>query len=736
MEPRALTQIGPYPVRRFVAEGGMAWVFEVVDPKLEAARALKLLKPEVQALGLLPRFEFEARILAQLDDENLVRVYDFDVDPGTGCPFYTMTLVEGETLAQRIQRAGPLPWAEAVGIFRGILAGLARLHARGIVHRDVKPSNILVRRDGTALLADVGIARAPDPTNRTATHITLGTPEYMAPEQGEPGAVSTASDVFSTGLTLYHALTGHSIYEEIEGLDSRNFHSILMYLGGLQRSRAEFGFHFSAGVPRALREVVRRSCRISPKERFTEARELRSALSLPAPAERRRGLALVGTTLLVTLSMGAGLLDAAVGPRRDLGPGPEPDESRSWAVALVESAEARSLEGLGDDLRGWRGDLVAADAVLEWAREARAHGYGEARAYEMVARDRYEEICADVNGSFLGPELRRGRHAALEELDALQESVQTLLADTSSTEVETLIPLRARLEEAREAPPHDSPCEWGRVADAALVEVERLAAEVEETRDVLLPEMRRVVESARAEAVAARRRARGAPELGPARAMLQHGDARRAEGDLAGAFAEYVNAKIAFFDAVASIPPAPKQRPAPKQPPAPKKLPLRKEPPAPRGSPGPSSDELGGAGRTTPESAAPSAPQAQDLEEEGPPLVPPEPESEESIEAALGRYESAYEACAVDDLRGTWNMSRTDETFVRFHCSRCAVEVEIEVGEISRDGDRATADVVQRIGCRESDRRVVQNLTAGLFQREDGTWSIHSFWSAERTARP
>jgi serine/threonine protein phosphatase PrpC len=158
MNPTELTQIGPYRVRRFVAEGGMAWVFEVVDPRFDATRALKMLKPTASVGDDFTRFEAEASLLAGISHPNLITIFDFGRDDATGCYYYTMTYVDSPPLSQRgvltLEQAGPL--------FLDVLAGLAVLHERGVVHRDIA-RNVLLTTDGRAVLADLGTRRPVAP---------------------------------------------------------------------------------------------------------------------------------------------------------------------------------------------------------------------------------------------------------------------------------------------------------------------------------------------------------------------------------------------------------------------------------------------------------------------------------------------------------------------------------------------------------------------------------------------
>jgi serine/threonine protein kinase len=274
VKPEELRQIGPYPVRQFIAEGGMAWVFEVVDPRFNARRALKMLKPSAAGGEEFRRFESEARLLAALDHPNLVTIFDFGKDESTGCYYYTMQFIDGPPLSQR----GPIPLPEAGPLFLDVLAGLAALHDAGVVHRDIKPANVLLTSDGRALLADLGIARVQEEASLTRTGMAIGTALYMSPEQARGKPVGPSGDVFSMGLSIYQVLTGQTVYDATGDVDSTSGQDVILYLGSLIHSGSELKIPFPATIPPAVRSVIRRACRFDPAQRYRDAREMHNAL--------------------------------------------------------------------------------------------------------------------------------------------------------------------------------------------------------------------------------------------------------------------------------------------------------------------------------------------------------------------------------------------------------------------------------------------------------------------------
>ena len=195
---------GRYRPLRLLGMGGMARVFLAEDERLGRRVAVKRLhadSPEEMAR----RFQREARIGASLNHANLVSVYDVDTDGES--VLIVMEYVEGPTLAEEL-KAGPLKEPRVASIVADVGSALDHAHAHGVVHRDVKPANILLRRDGAVKLADLGIATAAEHTQITASGTVMGTAAYMAPEQLEGGEVGVAADVYSLSAVAFEALSG------------------------------------------------------------------------------------------------------------------------------------------------------------------------------------------------------------------------------------------------------------------------------------------------------------------------------------------------------------------------------------------------------------------------------------------------------------------------------------------------------------------------------------------------
>jgi serine/threonine protein kinase len=196
-----------YRLEARIGAGGMSTVYRALDETLQRQVAIKLMNREVAAdSDQLERFRREARAVAQLSHPHVVGVIDAGEDEGR--PYIVFECVEGETLKERIRRIGRLPIAEAVAYAIEIARALGAAHARHIVHRDVKPQNVLIDEEGSAKVTDFGIARTLDEEGLTADGRVLGTTDYVSPEQALGQPVTGQSDLYSLGVVLYEMLTG------------------------------------------------------------------------------------------------------------------------------------------------------------------------------------------------------------------------------------------------------------------------------------------------------------------------------------------------------------------------------------------------------------------------------------------------------------------------------------------------------------------------------------------------
>jgi eukaryotic-like serine/threonine-protein kinase len=198
---------GRYRLDAQVGSGGMSTVYRAFDSTLERRVAIKLMHRDIAGdHDQLERFRREARAVAQLSHPHIVGVIDAGEEDGR--PYIVFEYVEGETLKDRIRRLGRLPVDEAIAYAIEIARALSAAHARGIVHRDVKPQNVLVDEEGSAKVTDFGIARSMDDSGLTAEGRVLGTTDYVSPEQALGHGVNGQSDIYSLGVVLYEMLTG------------------------------------------------------------------------------------------------------------------------------------------------------------------------------------------------------------------------------------------------------------------------------------------------------------------------------------------------------------------------------------------------------------------------------------------------------------------------------------------------------------------------------------------------
>src|SRR5689334_16086609 len=216
--PDSLGRLGPYEVKGLLGRGGMAVVLKAIDPALNRTVAIKVLAVHLASCGAArQRFLREARAAAAVVHEHVVAVHA--VEETAGLPYLVMEYVPGPSLQERLDRHGPLAVPEILRIGMQAAAGLAAAHAQGLVHRDVKPANILLENGvERARLTDFGLARAADDASLTQSGTVAGTPAFMSPEQAEGKQVDHRSDLFSLGSVLYAMCTGRPPFRASTGM--------------------------------------------------------------------------------------------------------------------------------------------------------------------------------------------------------------------------------------------------------------------------------------------------------------------------------------------------------------------------------------------------------------------------------------------------------------------------------------------------------------------------------------
>jgi serine/threonine-protein kinase len=264
---------GRYRVERTLGHGGMAAVYLAHDAELERPVAVKVLAEHLASdEAFRQRFLREARMAAKLSHPNVVHVYDQGDEDGQ--PFIVMEYVEGVTLGDELKRSGPLAPARVVDLALQICGGLEHAHASGLVHRDVKPGNLLLRADGTVKIADFGIARAAQATKLTQIGSVLGTAAYLAPEQAAGEQVTAAADIYSLGCVLFELLTGRTPYV-FETLPELVFKQREEPITPIRELRPE--------VPAELEAAVMHCLARNPEYRPASAAELAQELAAGSP---------------------------------------------------------------------------------------------------------------------------------------------------------------------------------------------------------------------------------------------------------------------------------------------------------------------------------------------------------------------------------------------------------------------------------------------------------------------
>ncbi|MGD1110687.1 MAG: protein kinase, partial [Mycobacterium sp.] len=200
---------GRYLVQSKIASGGTSTVYRGLDTRLDRPVALKVMDSRYAGDDqFLTRFQLEARTVARLKNPGLVAVYDQGLDARH--PFLVMELIEGGTLRELLTERGPMPPHAVASVLRPVLGGLAAAHRAGLVHRDVKPENVLISDDGEVKIADFGLVRAVAAAGITSASVILGTAAYLSPEQVRDGNAGPRSDVYSLGILTYELFTGRT----------------------------------------------------------------------------------------------------------------------------------------------------------------------------------------------------------------------------------------------------------------------------------------------------------------------------------------------------------------------------------------------------------------------------------------------------------------------------------------------------------------------------------------------
>ncbi len=297
---------GRYRLVEELGQGGMATIFRSVDTQLGRDVAVKLLRPEyLRDPDFSSRFRQEAQNAASLNHPNVVSVFDYGEDPSG--PYIVMEFVDGEDLATILRRNGSLPPSQAARIAGAVARALAAAHARGIVHRDVKPGNVLIGRDGRVKVVDFGIARAVAEAQMTLPGTTLGSVHYFSPEQARGETATNESDIYALGIVLYEMLTGTRPWEGDSAAG--------VALARLSGSTPDPAL-VRPSVPPDVAAITRKALAPLPVDRFASAASMADALEMSRTGGGAAAAGAAGAAGAAVGAAAAGRVAASAGVAR------------------------------------------------------------------------------------------------------------------------------------------------------------------------------------------------------------------------------------------------------------------------------------------------------------------------------------------------------------------------------------------------------------------------------------
>src|SRR5215471_16605982 len=259
-----------YEILQLLGQGGMGAVYKARDTELDRIVALKLIRPELaRNPEMLRRFKQELILARQVTHKNVIRI--FDLGQSDGIKFITMDFVQGKDLRALLQEKGKFPPKEAAQIMLQICRALEAAHSEHVIHRDLKPQNIMLDQRGRVFVMDFGIARSAPLPGMTQTGALVGTPEYMSPEQARGEKLDERSDIFSLGVIFYEILTGKSPYPSDAPLAT---------LWKRMQERVTPPSQLEPTLPSELNDIVLKALEIEPENRFARAREMAHQLEI------------------------------------------------------------------------------------------------------------------------------------------------------------------------------------------------------------------------------------------------------------------------------------------------------------------------------------------------------------------------------------------------------------------------------------------------------------------------
>ena len=374
-----------YEILQLLGEGGMGTVYKARDREVDRLIALKVIRPELaQNADALHRFKQELVLARQVTHRNVIRI--FDLGEADGMKFITMEFIDGRDLKSLIREKGKFAPRDAIQIVAQVCKALEVSHAEGVIHRDLKPQNIMVDEQGKVSVMDFGIARSTEMVGgMTQTGALVGTPEYMSPEQAKGQHLDARSDLFSLGIIFYELLTGNSPFKADTAMAT---------LWKRTHEAARPPIELESGIPQAVSDMVVKCLEIDRERRYQtvadfakdlEAWQAGTSVSAATPMQRRlRNAAPFGKWLIPALAIGIAVGAFVAIKKFGSHPGPKADQSAQPGIAL---AILPFRNASGDPSLDWLGASLADMLSTDVGQSAHLH---------PVSSDRLRQVLHDL----------------------------------------------------------------------------------------------------------------------------------------------------------------------------------------------------------------------------------------------------------------------------------------------------------------------------------------------------
>jgi eukaryotic-like serine/threonine-protein kinase len=386
------TKLGArYEIMQLLGEGGMGAVYKAMDHEVERVVALKIIRPELAVREeILARFKQELILARRITHKNVIRI--FDLGEAEGLKFITMEFIEGKDLSSLIKEKGRLSFEQCAEVMSQTCTALDAAHSEGVVHRDLKPQNIMVDKNGRVIVMDFGIARTVEQGGMTNTGALIGTPDYMSPEQVMGDKIDVRSDLFTLGIIFYQLLVGQLPYkaDTIQGAMFKR-----------TREASASPQSVDSTVPLLLSDITAKCLQLDPQNRYQTAMEIRQDIEAwregstkrleiplpPASPERakvplwRRPM-VIGSVVAVVLAAGLGTFGG-----RFLSTPKNANKTAALAPPAASLAILPFHNAQGDPKLDWLGSSVA---------EMLSTDVGESSSVRMISADRVAQVLKDL----------------------------------------------------------------------------------------------------------------------------------------------------------------------------------------------------------------------------------------------------------------------------------------------------------------------------------------------------